>query len=56
MLPTMEHTAQVSREQAELLDCLKCLSWLNEGHPAIKYSCKYTNGSLTISKVYPVCS
>ena len=25
MVPTLEHTAQVSREQAELLDCRKCL-------------------------------
>ena len=27
MVPMLEHTAQVGREQAELLDCRKCLSW-----------------------------
>ena len=56
MVQTLQNTAQVSRVQAEVLDCRKCLSWWKEGHPAIKHCYKYTNGSLTQSKIYSVCS
>ena len=41
MVPMVEHTAQVRRVQAEVLDCRKCLSWWKEEHPAIKLWYKY---------------
>ena len=37
----MEHTALVSRVQAEVLDCRKCLNWWKEGHPVIKLRYRY---------------